>query len=112
MNHEQPDRRAWRTGAEWERLRERMALADAVPQPRRRIPAYVWTAVAAAIVLAIVIPLRARPSARPAAEPHVYSTAAGERPVVHLSDSSVVALGPATTLRFTAGDKRRNAELL
>lgn len=88
-----------------------MALADTAPPRTRRFAAWVWTAAAAAIVLGVVLPSGLRRTPSRAAETRVISTPAGERRVVHLSDSSVITLGPSTTLRFTLTDKHRDVQL-
>lgn len=51
------------------------------------------------------------------ARPHdvewrVASTAAGERIVIRLADSSVVTLGPASTVRYAIGMSKRDVELV
>ncbi|HEY4130478.1 MAG TPA: FecR domain-containing protein [Gemmatimonadaceae bacterium] len=42
---------------------------------------------------------------------HLVATAAGERKSARLSDGSVIELGPASTIRWTESDERRDVEL-
>lgn len=102
MTH--PPRRAWRTDEEWDRLRERIEGAPLVRPPRdvRRIA---WLA-AAGIVIAGALGWQAT---RGQTDERVVTTAAGERIIIRLADSSVITLGPLSTVRYSMKDQRRVA---
>ncbi|MFI5230286.1 MAG: FecR family protein [Gemmatimonadales bacterium] len=111
MSESPTERRAWRTDEAWNRLSERIA-AEAV-HPRRPWRAIRWrwaaAALAAAVVALTVLPRLGR--SRTAVDERTVRTAAGERLVVRLSDSSVITLGPATTLRVRTSGERRGVAL-
>lgn len=105
------DRRAWRTDAEWARLNDRIASepVPAIP-PRRRVPwRWVSTVALAAGVVAIAVVMRRERNT--AATARQFRTAAGERLVIRLSDSSTVTLGPASALEIRASAAGRAARL-
>jgi transmembrane sensor len=106
------ERREWHTESEWARLLERMAAGDATRVPRGR---FVWgkrLIAAACIVLAVGTSLSVHGRMRHnAVVNRVVRTMPGQRLLVHLSDSSAVTLGPATTLRYDATGSRREIEL-
>jgi transmembrane sensor len=106
------ERRAWRTDQEWARLRERITAGDvAAPAVARS-----WlegrtrwiVAAAAVLVVAAGVSWRVRKQFPPAAVAPVAATSAervattgvGERLAIHLADSSVVTLGPMSTVRY------------
>jgi ferric-dicitrate binding protein FerR (iron transport regulator) len=109
-------RRAWRTDEEWAKLQERIAIGDPGHASRfdqrrgRDARRRVFGAIAAiaACAAAVVLIVRGRVVELTA---DVIATAPGERRMVMLSDSSVVTLGPATTLRFAVSHGRRQATL-
>ena len=110
------ERRAWRTDDEWERLRERIAIAEAVrplPKPWRRPREWgIAGAIAATLILAVTATLVVRERiTHDAPIIRVVQTKPGERLVVHLDDSSTITIGPATTLRTVMSDSRREVEL-
>jgi ferric-dicitrate binding protein FerR (iron transport regulator) len=99
------ERRAWRTNEEWARLRERITASDpAAPVA----PALGWRVriVGAAAVAVLVIgagvswrTLKSRAVATAPIE-RVATTGVGERLTIRLADSSVVTLGPMSTVRY------------
>jgi transmembrane sensor len=102
------DRRAWRTDQEWDRLRARIAESELgrSTQPRRFTR---WLTAAGVIGVASALAwqfLKPTPAIQ-----RVATTAAGERIVIHLADSSIITLGPASTVRYTVGRDRREASL-
>ncbi|CAN5424695.1 hypothetical protein BH09GEM1_BH09GEM1_40360 [soil metagenome] len=103
-------RRPWRTDAEWQRLRSRMDQASADLEPRRPWQRYV-AGLAAACVVAAAGYVSIRRSSHAAPEWHVVTTPAGGRATLRLEDSTVVTLGPSTTLRYALTTSRRNVEL-
>jgi transmembrane sensor len=110
-----PERRAWRTDDEWNRLRERISAAKdvaAAPRSPFRRP-IVWAAAAATLVIAAALGSRAshREPALAAAIEQVATTGVGERLTVHLDDSSRVTLGPRSTLRYAVSGVRREVRL-
>jgi len=113
MDDREPDaeRRPWRTDHEWNHLRERIAIGDPPRSESRRFArARPWL-IAASLVIAAGTTLLIRARSTRETTTRLASTVAGERLVVHLSDSSVVTLGPATTMRFVATATRRSVEL-
>jgi transmembrane sensor len=113
------ERRAWRTDEEWARLRERITVGDlAAPAGSRRFVAArgPWMVAAAAIaIVAAGASWRALRSARHPAAPapieRVATTGVGERLTIRLADSSVVTLGPVSTIRYSAGATGRSVAL-
>jgi transmembrane sensor len=99
-------RRAWRTDAEWNRLRERIDGAPLVRPPKRFGPTP-WLAAAATIVVVAFLGWR---MTRPKPEQRTVTTAAGERIEIKLADGTVITLGPASTLRYSS-DKERSVSL-
>jgi transmembrane sensor len=112
MTDEPIERRAWRTDDEWKRLSERIAAEPlSRRQPARAIP-WRWVtaaALAAGMAATAAVPLMRRSSG--AVDERTMRTAAGERLVVRLSDSTVVTLGPATVLHVRTNATRRNVAL-
>jgi transmembrane sensor len=111
MSYFPADRRAWRTDAEWARLNERIASepAPAMP-PHRRVPwRWVSTVALAAGVVAIAVVVRLERNSGEITRR--FRTAAGERLVVRLSDSSTVTLGPASSLEIRTSTAGRGARL-
>jgi transmembrane sensor len=102
--------RPWRTDAEWNALRSRIAEAEATRSTRRRWPRVAVGSAAAALVLfaAGVVAQRERNAASPW---HVASAPAGGRTRVQLDDRSVVTLGPASTMRYRMNGSAREVEL-
>lgn len=106
--HDPNDRRAWRTDQEWDRLRTRLAEPD-LARPGRRPVRAPWLIAAGVVALATGLAWRyAKPSAPIA---RVATTAAGERIVIHLADSSTITLGPASTVRYALGRAHRDVTL-
>ncbi len=110
------ERRAWRTDDEWDKLRERIAIAEAVrprPKPWRRAREwFIAGGIAATLLIAATATLVVRKRlAHNAPIPRVVHTKPGERLVVHLDDSSTITVGPATTLRTAISESRREVEL-
>ena len=106
---EPTERRAWRTDAEWTHLRERIEGAELAGPPRRN-----WRllrAIAAALVFAAAAGVGWKLRRSKEAEVRVATTAAGERVVIRLADSSVVTLGPASRVRYAIGARQRDVEL-
>jgi len=112
-------RRAWRTDDEWARLRERITAGDLTAPagpPKRRFAAgrARWMVAAAAIVVvAAGVSWRAQRRrvspivAPPAPSERLARTGVGERLTIRLGDSSVVTLGPVSTMRYsTSGTVR------
>ncbi len=99
-------RRAWRTDQEWGRLRERLDGDEIVAEPARWLaPRARWLA-AAAVILGVGSALTWRLTRPEPSVERVATTAAGERIVIHLADSSLVTLGPASR-RFASSRRRR-----
>jgi transmembrane sensor len=110
------ERRAWRTDDEWDKLRERIAIAEAVrPRPKPWHRAREWLiagAIAATLFIAATATLVVRKRiAHNAPIRRVVHTKPGERLVVHLDDSSTITVGPATTVRTALSDSRREVDL-
>ena len=104
------ERRAWRTDQEWNRLRERIEAAEPLPAQRGWLVAARWIGAAAAVVLAAA-GIRWELARRTSPDVRTAVTAAGERIVLRLADSSLVTLGPATTVRYRATGTRREVEV-
>jgi transmembrane sensor len=103
------ERRAWRTDDEWDRLRERIEASESSRVPRRRVR---WPiAAAAAVVIGATLGIVWQSAHLKRETPRVAATGAGERIVLHLADSSVVTLGPASSLRYTITGRRREITL-
>src|SRR5207237_148077 len=107
-SNQPPERRAWRTEEEWARLRERITASDlAAPVA----PAFGWRVpivAAAAAVLVVgagvswrMLRLRSRQVATPPMT-RVATTGVGERLTIRLADSSIVTIGPVSTIRYSA----------
>jgi transmembrane sensor len=101
------ERRPWRTDDEWDRLRERIEAAEASHRRRVRWP----VAAAAVLVIAATLAIVWQNAHLKREAPRVATTAAGERIVLHLADSSVVTLGPASSLRYQITGSRREITL-
>ena len=114
MNEKEPSeqRRPWDTDGQWKQLRERIAAAESLA-PREPAPGHarftrLWRHVVtgiAAVLLAVVATSVLRRERHPSAR--IVSTAAGEHATVHLSDSSVVTLGPASSIQYLFTDTSR-----
>jgi len=106
------ERRPWRTDLEWDRLRARVEAAEPLPvsPPWWRRPAS-WIAAAAAIALGVA-GIRWQLLRASTREVRAVSTGIGERLELRLGDSSLVTLGPSTTLRYRATGSRREAEVV
>ncbi|MES2178278.1 MAG: FecR domain-containing protein [Gemmatimonadota bacterium] len=113
MTPEEPTRRrSWRTEEVLQQLHARMDATgvDAVHRTRPRVRWVTWAAAAAAMI-AVGVASTMMVRTPPALEARVVTTAAGQRRIVHLPDSTVVTLGPESTLRYTIGDSARAVEL-
>lgn len=102
-------RRPWRTDAEWQRLRHRMDASVDLAPPRRWQRYAAGLAAASIVGVASYFVLRSAPAAP--VEWHVVSTPPAGRAVIRLEDSTVVTLGPATTLRYALSTSRRDVVL-
>jgi transmembrane sensor len=119
MSTEDPagDRRPWDTEQSWATLSERITAADAAV-PVSDTPHRSWRAsrlvryssIAAALV-GVIGTLVLRPP-KHAAEARVVTTAAGERVTIRLADSSVITLGPASSVRYVLSDSLNSVELV
>lgn len=102
-----PERRAWRTDAEWTQLSRRIAAANALrEQPawtRLRVPA-----AAAAVLIATALGVWSLRGPKQAPLPFtIVQTVAGQPRTFALEDGTRVDLAPASTLRYrlTAGTR-------
>jgi transmembrane sensor len=106
------ERRAWRTDQEWSRLRERIDASEPLPVPvhwwRRSAG---WIAVAATLVLAIA-GIRWQLAREATRDVRSASTSAGEQLQLRLADSSLITLGPNTTVHFRSTGTRREADVI
>jgi transmembrane sensor len=103
------ERRPWRTDDEWDRLRERIEGAEL---SRARRPRGRWPVAAAAVLVIAATSAIVWQNAHLKREaPRMATTAAGERIVLHLADSSVVTLGPASSLRYQITGRSREITL-
>jgi transmembrane sensor len=111
MSDYHADRRAWRTDQEWGRLSARIARDPERrgPSGHRSIRRWRSAALLAAAVIAIAVVWRVR-RAGDVSTQH-FRTAAGQRLVVRLGDSSTVTLGPLTTLAVRVSRTGREAKL-
>ena len=107
--HPQNERRPWRTDDEWDHLRERIEAAEASRGPRRNMRGAV--AAAAAVVFAATLSIVWQNAHLKRETPRVATTGAGERIVLQLADSSVVTLGPASSLQYVIAGHRREITL-
>jgi transmembrane sensor len=106
-SNKQFERRAWRTDEEWSRLRQRIRASD-VPASvsARGVWRMGWIAAAAAVLVVgagvsgLVLRLQPRIPSTPAER--VATTGVGERLTIRLGDSSVVTLGPMSTIHYSA----------
>lgn len=106
------ERRPWRTDLEWDRLRGRLEAAEPLPSsPAWWLRPASWIAAAAAIVLGTA-GIRWQLLREATREVRSVSTGVGERLELHLADSSLVTLGPSTTLRYRATGSRRAADVV
>lgn len=117
---DQPDpRRPWRTDAEWTSLRARIdadsrdSAGTHAPLPADRGRPWLRYAatglLAASVLVAALVAYRGSRSEAPRWS--TLSTPPGGRLIVRLSDSSLVVLGPGTTLRYAMSSARREVEL-
>jgi transmembrane sensor len=112
-----PERRGWRTDEEWARLRERITASDpvapAAPALGWRVPIVAAAAVAVLVVGAGVSwrMLRVRPRVAATPAERVATTGVGERLTIRLADSSVVTIGPLSTIRYSASATGRSVAL-
>lgn len=111
LRPEPPERRAWRTDAEWQRLRERIDGSELDTASPRWSHGRWWLTAAAAIIV-VSLGLKSYFARQHAPTVRTASTAAGERIAIHLADSSVVTLGPASTIRYVLTADRREVELV
>lgn len=89
---DRPPPGTWNVEAAWERVKLRIAEAEAAPPaPARR--GWLAYAAAAAVLLAGAALL-----ARPATGPSVYSTEAGNQRILEMGDGSRIVLAPASRL--------------
>jgi len=110
------ERRAWRTDQESARLRERLTASDpaALLKGRSFVAARVSWIVAAAAVLVVAAGVGwrglRRPSSSTAVVPieRVATTGVGERLTIRLGDSSVITLGPVSTIRYSVSGNARS----
>jgi transmembrane sensor len=111
-----PERRAWRTDEDWARLRERITASDpAAPALGWRVPIVAAAAVAVLVVGAGVTWSMLRMRSRQLATPpitRVATTGVGERLTIRLADSSVVTIGPVSTIRYSASATGRSVALV
>jgi transmembrane sensor len=112
-----PERRAWRTDEEWARLRERITASDpaapAVPRLGWRVP--IVAAAAAVLVVGAgvswtLLRMRSRQVATPPMT-RVATTGVGERLTIRLADSSVITIGPVSTIRYSSSATGRSVTL-
>lgn len=102
-------RRPWHTDDEWNRLRERIEGAEVSRVTGRHAR---WPiAAAAALIAAAALAIGWHRTRRADDTPRVAMTAAGERIVIRLADSSIVTLGPASTARYVVNARRREVQL-
>jgi transmembrane sensor len=110
------ERRTWRTDQEAARLRERITASDpAAPVTRRAFVAGRTPWIVAAVAVLVVAAGTSwhaprRPSSSTAAGPieRVATTGVGERLTIRLGDSSVITLGPVSTIRYSLSGKARS----
>jgi transmembrane sensor len=88
-------------------LRARIETAEPL---RERRPWPRWIAAAAAIVIAVA-GIRWGVAARSSVDARSVTTAAGERLVLRLADSSVVTVGPVSTVRYRMSGTRREIDV-
>jgi transmembrane sensor len=83
-------------------LRIQQVMEKITPPQRRVIPYWKWVAAASILLMAVSVMLyRQYPKALgPQASLHKIVTVPGEKRVIHLPDSSVVYMNPATTLIY------------
>jgi ferric-dicitrate binding protein FerR (iron transport regulator) len=111
------ERRPWNTEQSWAQLRERITAAEtAVPVPDTthrswRASRAVRYSSLAAVLVGVIGTLVLRQPKR-AQEARVVTTAAGERVTIRLADSSVITLGPASSVRYVLSDSLNSVELL
>ncbi|MEP6729757.1 MAG: FecR domain-containing protein [bacterium] len=122
MSEEDPgnERRPWRTDSEWQRLSERIRAAEPsadverasrnIVPAWRRAPSWFVTGLAAVLIGVASATLLHHTASRD--EPRIVATGRGERVTIHLADSSVVTLGPASTVRYLLTDTSRTLELV
>jgi transmembrane sensor len=102
-----PERRAWRTDEEWARLRERITAGDvtapAAPRAWQKSRPHWIAAAAAVLVVGAGVSwrlLHVRPRVEATPVERVATTGVGERLTIRLADSSVIILGPVSTMRY------------
>ena len=111
MSDPQPgSRRPWRTDAEWQRLHHRLDHAATEGPALRPWGRYAGTLAAASVIgVASYLGLRFTTQRTPAWR--TISTPVASRATVRLGDSTVVTLGPATTMRYLLTASRREIQL-
>jgi transmembrane sensor len=116
-NNEPSERRAWRTDEEWGRLRERITAGDlaAAAPPRIGWPVRWIGAAAALLIIGAGMSwrmLRSRTAVAPAPAERVATTGVGERLTIRLADSSVVTVGPVSTIRYSVSATGRSVDVV
>jgi transmembrane sensor len=117
MSTDRNRRRPWQTEAEWKKLRARIERATDAggtfvdPFDERRRPWQRYSAYAAAACALVAVSWFAYSRSDAALEWKTVSTVAGQLDTVSLGDSTVVALGPATTVRYALSATRREVQL-
>ena len=113
-----PERRPWRTNKEWARLHERITAFDpaapTAPALGWRVPIVAAAAVAVLVVgVGVSWPVWRMRSRQVATLPmtRVATTGVGERLTVRLADSSVVTIGPVSTIRYSSSTTGRSVAL-
>lgn len=110
-------RRDWRTDQEWDALRTRLnargAQSHSVDLPNARPGSWrSYSAIAAAACVLTAVALVARSNnAKTSIEWTTVSTAPGQLDTVRLSDSTIVLLGPSTTMRYALTKESRDVQL-
>ena len=107
-----PERHDWRIDDAWAHLRERITASDpAVPATPRFTRRTRWIAAAAAAVVLVGAGVSWRMVSRQVATTsieRVATTGVGERLTIRLADSSVVTIGPVSTIRYATTATERS----
>ena len=108
-----PGRRPWRTDDEWAQLSQRIAIAGDTRERstirRAAMPLVAAAALIAAVATAVLF--RRSSTALQQTVSRTVTTAAGERATITLADSTLITIGPATTLRIELTTARRSITL-